>query len=454
MATVYLKLSKRVQKDTGMSEVIIRLRNNNDYDILAKSGIFITADNFRNGEIKVNTRKVGNDTKYHEEQASKMFELKKTILEKVNAERKEAICKEWLNTIIDQFNHPEAYINKVEHMDFIDLTEEYLTSRQISATHTKTVRAIARIVERYEAFVRATDNKDFSFDINTLTKHDIEDFIDYLRNEHALQEEYPDLFKRLVTINPNGKRKCHNEIEVRGENTITKISKQIKSIFNWCYEKDKTKNRPFDGIKLGSPVFGTPYYISIEERNKIADFDLSENKHLEAQRDIFIFQCFVGCRVSDLIKLTSANIHNGILSYTPHKTKDDGSQSVQARVPLHPKAVALIDKYKGIDEAGRLFPFIAPQKYNDAIKDVFTLIGITRKVEIRNAKTGEPEMIPINEIASSHMARRTFIGNAYLKVSDPNLIGKMSGHVEGSRAFTRYRKIEDSTLEAIIKQLG
>jgi hypothetical protein len=63
-------------------------------------------------------------------------------------------------------------------------------------------------------------------------------------------------------------------------------------------------------------------------------------------------------------------------------------------------------------------------------------------------------MIPINEIASSHMARRTFIGNAYLKVSDPNLIGKMSGHAEGSRAFTRYRKIEDSTLEAIIKQLG
>jgi hypothetical protein len=47
MATIYLKLSKRIQKDTGMSEVIIRLRNNNDYDLLAKSGIFITADNFR-----------------------------------------------------------------------------------------------------------------------------------------------------------------------------------------------------------------------------------------------------------------------------------------------------------------------------------------------------------------------------------------------------------------------
>ena len=60
----------------------------------------------------------------------------------------------------------------------------------------------------------------------------------------------------------------------------------------------------------------------------------------------------------------------------------------------------------------------------------------------------------INEIASSHLARRTFVGNAYFKVSDPNIIGKMSGHVEGSKAFSRYRKIEDSTLLDVINQLG
>lgn len=51
-------------------------------------------------------------------------------------------------------------------------------------------------------------------------------------------------------------------------------------------------------------------------------------------------------------------------------------------------------------------------------------------------------------------ARRTFIGNAYFKVQDPNLIGKMSGHVEGSSAFTRYRKIEDATLKEVIDLMG
>ena len=107
-----------------------------------------------------------------------------------------------------------------------------------------------------------------------------------------------------------------------------------------------------------------------------------------------------------------------------------------------------------MDAKGRLFPFISPEKYNDAIKEIFTEVGINRNVVIRNPKTGENEIRPINEIASSHLARRTFVGNAYFKVSDPNIIGKMSGHVEGSKAFSRYRKIEDSTLLDVINQIG
>ena len=48
----------------------------------------------------------------------------------------------------------------------------------------------------------------------------------------------------------------------------------------------------------------------------------------------------------------------------------------------------------------------------------------------------------INTIACSHMARRTFIGNIYKLVKDPNLVSALTGHVEGSRAFTRYRTID------------
>ena len=82
------------------------------------------------------------------------------------------------------------------------------------------------------------------------------------------------------------------------------------------------------------------------------------------------------------------------------------------------------------------------------------MAGVTRNVEVRNAKTGEIEIRPINEVATSHLARRTFIGGLYFRVADPNIIGKMSGHVEGSKAFSRYRNIEDEQLADIINLIG
>lgn len=54
-------------------------------------------------------------------------------------------------------------------------------------------------------------------------------------------------------------------------------------------------------------------------------------------------------------------------------------------------------------------------------------------------------------IASLHIARRTFIGNLYKKVKDPNIIASMSGHIEGSKAFARYRQIDDEIKQSVIE---
>ena len=455
MAAIYKRLSTKVQADTNLAEVLISLKNGNDYFVRSKSGIFVTPDNFRNGEIVVNRRKVGNDVQYHEDQLKKMNDLCAYIMGKVSDTPKEQINSVWFKEVVDQFNHPEKYIPEIEvKKTFYELAEEYLAKKDFSVDHTKAIRVLVRDVARYEGFRRATEDKTFVFDVDKVTRTDIEDFLDYLRNEKSLSEEYPKIFQKLLRSYPIGVKKGQTKLVVRGDNTLVKLTKKLKAFFVWLYETDKTKNRPFEGIKIGSEKFGTPYYITIEERNAIADFDLSGSKSLEVQRDIFVFQCFVGCRVGDLIKLTEDNVVNGVLVYAPHKTKDEGEQTLQARVPLHPRAVELLEKYKGCAPDGRLFPFITPQKYNEAIKAIFTKVGITRNVVVRNPKTGENEIKPINEIASSHLARRTFVGNAYFKVSDPNIIGKMSGHVEGSKAFSRYRKIEDSTLLDVINQLG
>ena len=106
-----------------------------------------------------------------------------------------------------------------------------------------------------------------------------------------------------------------------------------------------------------------------------------------------------------------------------------------------------------LSEENELLPFISEQKYNVAIKKAFTAAGITRPVTIINPTTREPEVRPINEIASSHLARRCFVGNLYKQVKDPNLVGALSGHKEGSRAFARYREIDEEMKQNLVDLL-
>lgn len=507
MAQIELRISSKVQKVTGRSEIMIRFFQGNSFDLYAKSDIFINPAYFeyyinrdkteksgmkvagnvitasvekakekcyalrKSGTIVFKQRLETPEFKYHREQAERLERMKKHILDTFATADKKNMSSEWLKETVERFNHPEQYGVKYESKTFYDLIEMYITRRQLAPSHYKDFYVLSRAISRFEGYIRATEpsRKAFTFAIITVTRDNIEELADYLRHEKALSDQYPKIFAKLIEDYPASLKKRRNKVEPRGENTIIKMLTRLKTIFKYAVDEGYTTNRPFDGFKIGTAVEGTPIYITIEERNKIADCDLEQKwsemdeqyrkdcempiKTIIMCRDVFVFHCFIGCRVGDLIKLTPQHIENGILVYTPHKTKD-GREAVQARVPLHAKALELIKKYEGQDEKGRLFPFLTPQKYNDAIKIIFTLAGITRNVEVLNTLTNEFEIHPINEIASSHLARRTFIGNAYFKVTDPNLIGKMSGHVDGSRAFKRYRKIEDETLKNVIDLLG
>ena len=92
--------------------------------------------------------------------------------------------------------------------------------------------------------------------------------------------------------------------------------------------------------------------------------------------------------------------------------------------------------------ADKLLPFESSERFNDNINIIFEKAGVTYLVTELDTVTRTEKEVPINEIASSHMARRTLIGNIYKLVQDPNLISALTGHVEGSRAFTRYRTID------------
>ncbi len=140
------------------------------------------------------------------------------------------------------------------------------------------------------------------------------------------------------------------------------------------------------------------------------------------KRDIFIFQSVIGCRVSDLWAMIKANVMNGFVEY-----KDLPGQ--------------------------QLHPFTSQQQYNCDIKTMFEKAGITYLVTKLDSVTRTESKVPINEMASSHMARSTFIGNIYKLVKDPNLVSALTGHAEGSRAFNRYRDIDIDMKRDLVKIL-
>lgn len=355
---------------------------------------------------------------------------------------------EWLGTVIDKFHHPQKYKTKKELAaenppTFDELFDEFLLKHPLSEVRKKNFRVVKRALMRYELFVRETcpGMKDFVLDINTVTKDTLADIWQFMENEYTYAEKYPEIYAAI-----SEKRTP----KPRGKNSLIDSFSRIRTFFIWCYNQGKTINRPFDKFPIEECLYGTPIYITLNERNQLFEADLSARPQLAIQRDIFVFQSVVGCRRGDLYKLTKNNIVNGILEYVQGKTRNQDPRTV--RVPLNDVAKTILERYKDYDK-GPLLPFISEQKYNQAIKEAFRLAGLDRRVTVINPLTRQPEQKFLYEVATTHTARKTFIGNMYKKVKDPDLVSSVSGHKEGSKAFRRYREIDDEMKQELVHLL-
>ncbi len=455
MATILCSLSSKVNKDNGRSEILLRFRNGRQVNVRGHSRIWIYPRymNQSKGEMVITSRKLTPEVK-------EMFVLKSQLEKLVNhlvveAQKRdaEATGGDWLQNEIDKFMFPEDYAAKEAKakLGFFEAFENFLANKDFSEGRIRHYNVLIRTLRRWELY----RGKELSLD--EMTSEDLNEYRIFIRDEHKLfrenkaGEKVPVAkYKKVFELIPE--TKIPNK---RGDNYINSLFKMLRAFYSWCNDQDVSPNDPFKKFTVGSQTYGTPIYISIEERDQIAEASMGGNKHLETQRDIFIFQCFIGCRVSDLYAMTKANVVEDIrgtyIEYLPHKTKDKNPNVV--KVYLTEKAIEILEKYKDCHPR-YLFPFISQQKYNDAIKDVFHKAGIERMVTVRNSVTGQSEQKSIADVASSHLARRTFVGNLYKQVKDPSLVGKLSGHKEGSRAFARYRAIDDDMVKELTDLLG
>lgn len=465
MTTIRKSLSTRSDAQ-GHSRILLRVTFNHNTQVRLKTDIYIPTKRWDKTKERISIgRSTGSERTDLIESTTRLKDLEIKILRLSEIYPPQKLTKQWLEQtltlcadtpaqqlnrqLISELTQKQQATPRTPQRTIFELLDDYLADTKYSKKRENGFRTLSRILQRYQWYVRLSSKQrcTFTLDINTITKETIGDIESFLRNEHTLLAQHPKIFQRMPCNTDN-----RNPIKPRGNNTICAQLNRLRAFLNWCVENNLTTNRPFIGYNgTTTEKYGTPYYITLEERNHIADFDLSAHPRLAIHRDIFIFQCCVGCRVSDLTRLTPADIIDGEIHYIPHKTK--GKAPVTVHVPLNKRAKALVQKYKGVDKSGRLFPFRTPQIYNRNIKKLLRLCGVTRMVTIIISATGEEKKRPICDLATSHMARRCFIGNLYKRWADPSVICPMSGHKAGSTAFARYREIDKELRMQVIKSI-
>ena len=456
----------KTANSAGESEINLRLYVSRDIRIRIGSGIWIDRKRWgKKNDINIPLIQ-GEEREQLLGKRSRLKALTDLLEQEINtAPDKAAITREYMQGIVKRFHKPTK-AKKEHEKSFFDVIDIYLATHKLSENRLKNFRVLVRCLHRFELYKRAEESRGFSLSFTTLTSDVLGQIVDFLFNEQSVFLRYPEIYeqypysakvalktpkrKRPPVLDENGEEIPKGMPKPRGLNTVADMLTRFRAFVLWAIDNGHTTNNPFKHFTIGEIVYGTPIYITNEERTKLFETDLSANKEVEIQRDIFIFHCFIGCRVSDLFKMTYQNIIGDSIEYIQRKTKED--RPITVRVPLSKTAIALIDKYR---EEGResLFPFSTEQHYNRKIKEAFRLAGLDRIVTVPDQRTRAEVHKPIYELASSHMARRTFIGNIYKKVKDPNLVGSLSGHKEGSKAFARYRDIDDDMKKEMIGYL-
>lgn len=434
--TAFIRTSKKSKE----VNVRFRLRDGRSLQLFHTSELIVNSDLWSDEKQSIKAKVLYNEIK--RTQFNNSVNERKNLIAEIYSKNvgKDDLTSEWLDTEIDKKLHPEKYFTEEKQQSFFETFEEFLENRKLSQVRKNNFRVIIRALKRFELYKTIRNLKAFELTLDTINVDTLHDIDKFLRNEHKFFHEYPEIYEKVAeTRTP----------QPRGQNTINDIFTKIRTFILWAIDRGLTNNNPFKTFSIEECVYGTPIYITIEERNRLYTTNLKRHLKLAIQKDIFVFQCVIGCRVGDLYKMTRHNIIDGAIEYVAGKTKDNRPKTI--RVPLNQIAQEILDRYTDCD--GKLFPFISEQKYNVAIKRIFLAARLKRPVTIINPQTREAEIKPLYTIASSHLARRTFVGNLYKQVKDPNLVGSLSGHKEGSKAFARYRDIDEDMKKDLVKLL-
>lgn len=241
-------------------------------------------------------------------------------------------------------------------------------------------------------------------------------------------EKYENIVLDLKDVDPDFQERFESycNIEKYAPNTVATALKFIRTICNNASYKGLEVSTRLKGITITNTKVES-IYLSFAELEQINNTILSDS--LNNAKDWLIISCYLGQRVSDFMRFDKSMIRTEkgvqLLEFTQQKTEKIMT------IPLHKKVREILIKRNGN------FPYsISDQKYNDHIKKVCQIAGLTKKVKgskkLETAKGSgiyrkETKVFEKWELVTSHIGRRSLCTNFY-GILDNTDIMYISGH--------------------------
>lgn len=337
-----------------------------------------------------------------------------------------------LNLLIDQTIHPEKYVSKEIPKYLTAIFYEYIdrcyNDKIFGLGRKKHYDVLLKELNRFLIINKISDIKPIDFTSDKLIL-----FRDFLLNEHTLTEKYSGLY---VGMNDRNIPK-----KPRNQNTVATKLKKLQAFFSDMESNDEIAISPFRKIgKQRKTVmmreqYDEPIYLTKDEFLCVKESIVPEP--LQETKDVFLLHCSLGCRISDFKALSFANIsieeNIPYIHYLPQKTKNEGDTRKEIRTPLMSFSLEVIKKY---DFTFPILNYVTGERgYNDKIKALLKHCGINRLVAVYNSVEEKNEYKPINELASSKLARKTHV-DMMNKVQINQYAAGL--HKKGSNAVERY----------------
>ncbi|MBO7305545.1 MAG: site-specific integrase, partial [Bacteroidales bacterium] len=183
------------------------------------------------------------------------------------------------------------------------------------------------------------------------------------------------------------------------ENTVGTHISSLKAVMSEGLKRNYHKALDFQNFQRPQEEIVN---VNLTEKEIGQMLKLKLNGVAEKVRDMFVFGCYVAQRHSDYSKATDMDVKGDFIEVVQKKTRR------RIKIPLHPIAKVILEKYNG------RFPTIDLAIFNTTIKEVAHFAKINEKIFTQVTKAGKLQQKYVEkwQLITSHTARKSGVTNA------------------------------------------